>query len=403
MVETNSIDVILEFLKRNQFTRAEAALRSELNNHPDLNGLLKKLTLEEKGLGDTLEVENGDKPMVESGLSGPQVNLDVSKELIVKEIECGSGRNGAESKWKNDYTFGERSKSNDAVGTSDRNFTFSQGSEDTVLDLYSWKVKSSNGLVGVTKNDGVKDANNFPELQVSEKSRYHTGEVSESRKANFKTGESVISSSEKRDLWHGNASTANVETKYDVAQKSEPKELDQQVKATSAYMKENTSDLSWYKGKDSSSSDLLMDCSVKTVFPFSKGDVSNSYDSMICSDKSDAKRKAEVNDIRATIKEQVDEVGRALYFGRSQETADQKTLGSLSLALVAESQKEELPRLPPVKLKSEDKPLSLNWKENFERDGQIAKFTSIDSSLLIGSYLDVPVGQEISSAGMDLH
>ncbi|TYJ98842.1 Kinase domain-containing protein isoform 1 [Cucumis melo var. makuwa] len=399
MVETNSIDVILEFLKRNQFTRAEAALRSELNNHPDLNGLLKKLTLEEKGLGDTLEVENGDKPMVESGLSGPQVNLDVSKELIVKEIECGSGRNGAESKWKNDYTFGERSKSNDAVGTSDRNFTFSQGSEDTVLDLYSWKVKSSNGLVGVTKNDGVKDANNFPELQVSEKSRYHTGEVSESRKANFKTGESVISSSEKRDLWHGNASTVNVETKYDVAQKSEPKELDQQVKATSAYMKENTSDLSWYKGKDSSSSDLLMDCSVKTVFPFSKGDVSNSYDSMICSDKSDAKRKAEVNDIRATIKEQVDEVGRALYFGRSQETADQKTLGSLSLALVAESQKEELPRLPPVKLKSEDKPLSLNWKENFERDGQIAKFTSIDSSLLIGSYLDVPVGQEISSAG----
>ncbi|KAE8652486.1 hypothetical protein Csa_014212 [Cucumis sativus] len=399
MVDTNSIDVILEFLKRNQFTRAEAALRSELNNHPDLNGLLKKLTLEEKGLGDTLEVENGDKPMVETGLSGPQVNLDVSKELIVKEIECGSGRNGAESKWKNDYTFGERSKSNDAVGTSDRNFTFSQGSEDTVLDLYSWKVKSSNGLVAVTQNDGVKDANSFPELQVSEKSRYHTGEVSESRKANFKTGESVISSSEKRDLWHGNASTANVETKYDVSQKSEPKELDQQVKATSAYMKENTADLSWYKGKDSSSSDLLMDCSVKTVFPFSKGDVSNSYDSTIGSDKSDARRKAEVNDIRATIKEQVDEVGRALYFGRSQDTADKKTLGNLSLALVAESQKEELPRLPPVKLKSEDKPLSLSWKENFERDGQIAKFTSIDSSLLIGSYLDVPVGQEISSAG----
>ncbi|CAK9312326.1 unnamed protein product [Citrullus colocynthis] len=399
MVDTNSIDVILDFLKRNQFIRAEAALRSELNNHPDLNGLLKKLTLEEKSLGDTLEVENGDKPMVETGPTGSQINLDVSKELIVKEIECGSARNGAEGKWKNDYTFGERNKSNDAVGTSDRNFTFSQGSEDTVLGLYSWKVKSSNGVVGGSQNDGVKDANHFPELQVSEKSRYHTGEVSESRKANFKSGESVISSSEKRDLWHGNASTTNVETKYDAARKSEPKELDQQVKATSAYMKENTADISWYKGKDSSSSDLLMDCSVKTVFPFSKGDVSNSYDSMICSDKLDAKRKAEVSDIRATIKEQVDEVGRALYFGRSQDSAEQKTLGSLSLALVAESQKEELPRLPPVKLKSEDKPLSLNWKENFERDGQIAKFTGIDSSLLIGSYLDVPVGQEISSAG----
>ncbi|KAG7020063.1 pom1 [Cucurbita argyrosperma subsp. argyrosperma] len=399
MVDTNSIDVILDFLKRNQFTRAEAALRSELCNHPDLNGLLKKLTLEEKSSRDTLEVENGDKPMVENRLAGSQINFDVSKELIVKEIECGGGRNGSESKWKNDSVYGERNKSNEAVGTSDRSFTFSQGSDDTVLDLYSWKVKSSNGLSGVSQNDGVKDANNFPELQVSEKSGYHPGEVSESRKANFKTGESVISSGEKRDFWHGNSSTANVETKYDISQRYEPKELDQQVKAASAYVNENTADISWYKGKDSSSSDLLIDCSVKTVFPFSKGDVSNSYDSTICSDKLDAKRQAEVNDIRATIKEQVDEVGRTLYFGRSQDNAEQKTLSSLSLALVAESQKEELPRLPPVKLKSEDKPLILSWKDNFERDGQIAKFTSIDSSLLIGSYLDVPVGQEISSSG----
>lgn len=401
MVDTNSIDVILDFLKRNQFTRAEAALRSELSNHPDLNGLLKELTLEEKGLGDTLGVENGDKPMVENRLTGSRNNLDVSKELIVKEIECGSGRNGAESKWKNDSEFVERNKSNESVGTSDRNFTFSQGSEDTVLDLYSWKVKSSNGLVGISQNDGIKDTHNFPELQVSEKSRYHTGEVSESKKANFKTGEGVVSSSEKRDLWHGSASTGIVETKYDVSQKSESKELDQQVKTASVYMKENTADISWYKGKDSSSSDLLKDCSVKTVFPFSKGDVSNCYDSTICSDKLDVKRKVEANDIRATIKEQVDEVGRTLYFGK--DSAEQKTLTSLSLALVAESQKEELPRLPPVKLKSEDKPLSLNWKENFDRDGQIAKFTSIDSSLLIGSYLDVPVGQEISSSGMLLH
>ncbi|XP_023523459.1 uncharacterized protein LOC111787674 [Cucurbita pepo subsp. pepo] len=396
MVQSNSIDVILDFLKQNQFTRAEAALRSELSNHPDLNGLLKKLTLDEKSLGDTLEVENGDKAMVENRLTGSQNNLDVSKELIVKEIECGSSRNGAESKWKNDS--GERNKSNEAVGTSDRSFAFSQGSDDTVLDLYSWKVKSSNGPVGISQNDGFKDTINFPELQVSEKSRYHTGEVSESRKVNFKAGEGVVSSGETRDLWHGSGSKANVETKYDVSQNSEPKELDQQVKATSAYTKENAADISWYKGKESLPSDLLKNCSVKTVFPFSKGDVSNCYDSTICSDKLDTKRKTEVSDIRATIKEQVDEVGRSLYFDRSQDSTEQKTLTSLSLALVAESH-EEMPRLPPVKLKSEDKPLSLNWKENFESDGQIAKFTGMDSSLLIGSYLDVPVGQEISSAG----
>jgi hypothetical protein len=64
-----------------------------------------------------------------------------------------------------------------------------------------------------------------------------------------------------------------------------------------------------------------------------------------------------------------------------------------------EKQKEEYPRLPPVKIKSEDKPLTINWSEKFESDGLAAMLASADSSLLIGSYLDVPIGQEIKNAG----
>jgi len=52
-----------------------------------------------------------------------------------------------------------------------------------------------------------------------------------------------------------------------------------------------------------------------------------------------------------------------------------------------------------VKIKSEDKPLTINWSEKFEFDGLAAKLASADCSLLIGSYLDVPIGQEIKNAG----
>jgi hypothetical protein len=94
----------------------------------------------------------------------------------------------------------------------------------------------------------------------------------------------------------------------------------------------------------------------------------------------------------------VDEVGRTLFFGKSQESTEQKNLSGLGFSLVSDIPKEEFPRLPPVKLKSEDKP-SINWQETFERDGPSSKVISADNSYLIGSYLDVPVGQEINSSG----
>ncbi|RVX02692.1 Retrovirus-related Pol polyprotein from transposon RE2 [Vitis vinifera] len=279
--DSSSVDVILDFLRRNRFTRAEAALRSELGNRPDLNGFLQKLTLEEKadsGNVAGVEAANGD---------GSQAQGSGSKELvIVKEIECG-----------------ERNKppSGDATNMrSDKNFAFSKGSEDTVLDLYTWKFnadpyRNEGGSSGVsTKNNS--NSNSVLELQVYEQSRYRIGELSDAvASKDAKSGEEEIGfSGEKRGSWVGSSS------------------------------------------------------------------------------EKDGKRKAEMGGIRAAIKEQVDEVGRALYFGKSQGSSELKTISSLNFPLVLECQKEELPRLPPVKLKSEEKPLNISWEEKFEHEGCIS-------------------------------
>ncbi|XP_076947823.1 uncharacterized protein LOC143619885 [Bidens hawaiensis] len=108
--------------------------------------------------------------------------------------------------------------------------------------------------------------------------------------------------------------------------------------------------------KCNSSQKLWKDYSVKTVFPSPKGDASASY-----------------------------EVGSAF--------------GGLGFPVISERHKEELPRLPPVKLKSDDKPSSIVWEEKDQRDGTCSKTLNVDSSYLIGSFLDVPIGQEISSSG----
>ena len=62
---------------------------------------LQKPTLEdEDSLGNSVEGENGDKPVAKD--QGFSHNAsEVSKELIVKKIQCGTGGNGPESKWKN--------------------------------------------------------------------------------------------------------------------------------------------------------------------------------------------------------------------------------------------------------------------------------------------------------------
>ncbi|CAL5442544.1 unnamed protein product [Camellia sinensis] len=400
MAESSSVDVILEFLRRNKFTRAEAAFRSELNNRPDLNGFLEKLTIKEE-LGKLLEEENRGKATTENQGSSNQNTGEVSKELIVMEIEHGSGRNGSESKWKNSASVGERNKLNEPIGTSGKNFTFSKGLEDTVLDLYSWNFNPGNGPVDRYRNDHSINTNNLSEFQVTGQSKFHLAEVSDAGKANVKSGEEKSYAGEMRTSWLGSTSKASAESKNERNQASELKELDQLHKASGAPSRDNFVDNPWSRSNEptNSASELWKDCSVKTVFPLSKPDASTSFECAAIGDQKEGKRRAEISDIRAAIKEQVDEVGRALFFGKTQESSEQKNVSSLSFPHAYEIQKEELPRLPPVKLKSEDKELSVNWEEKFDRDGPGSKLTPADNTFLIGSYLDVPVGQEISSAG----
>ncbi|KAK6921366.1 Protein kinase domain, partial [Dillenia turbinata] len=366
MADTSSVDVILDFLRRNRFTRAEAALRSELTNRPELNGLLQKLALDDKDFGSNSN-QGGDG-------NGDKGENQVSKELIVKEIECGNGKIGSETKWKNS-----------GVGTSasDKSCTFSKGSEENLLDLYSWKFNPSNGPIDLYQSE----TNSSLDLQNPFQPRHRMAEVpsiASSSKANAKSGEDM-GSCEKRMSLVASTSKPNVELKYERNQASEVKELNQQQKITSIYAVDNFAD---------TSSDPWKDCSIKTVFPFSK-EQGVSYDG----DKKEGKKKAESSDVRAAIKEQVDEVGRALYFGKSQgDNSEQKSISSLGFPLTPEAQKEELPRLPPVKLKSDDK-LNINWEEKFERDEPGPKPSNADNSFLIGLNLDIPLGQEINSSG----
>ncbi|XVF12052.1 hypothetical protein REPUB_Repub08aG0081400 [Reevesia pubescens] len=402
MTEPSSVDVILDFLRRNRFTRAEAALRGELGNHPDLNGFLQKLTLEEKDSGK-VEGESRKKTVSESHGSGSRSSGDFSKELIVKEIECGAGRNGSESKWRNAASTGERNKPNEAKVTIDKSFTFSKNSEDAVLNLLQWNFNTSNGP-DLYKNDGFVSSTSFSELEKPYLSRYRTAEAPDTDKGNLKSGDEIAFPGEMKTPWLVYTSKANIDclSKYDKFHTSETKELDQQVKTGSAYLKENFADNSrWSTSEEptSSSSEMWKDCSVKTVFPFSKGDVSISYDAARASDKREGKKKADVLDVRSAIKEQVDEVGRALIFGKSHSSGEKKGINGLAFPPASDNPKEELPRLPPVKLKSEEKSLNVNWEEKYERDGSGAKLTGADNTFLIGSYLDVPIGQEINSSG----
>ncbi|KAL2243857.1 UNVERIFIED_CONTAM: putative serine/threonine-protein kinase dyrk2 [Sesamum indicum] len=410
MADSSPLDVILEFLRRNKFTKAEAALRSELGNRPDVNGILQKLRLDEKESGTrSSEAANGgivveeDRKIKATRHSGESLkelstssSADVSKELIVKEVECGTGRNGSETKWKSCGTIGEQSKVNEGVGTTDNNFTFSKDSDDTVLDLYSRKYGMSNGPVTLYQNDGGSaDENNFSGFHIPGKTRLKSAESLD--RINQKSSEDASFSGEKRMSWPGSVSNVSVRSKHD---KNEHMELDQQRKA-SMYSKDELDDNSRSRNDvpANPSSEHWKECSVKTVFPFSSGDTSTSHDTAVAVvDKKDGKRKSELNDIRAAIKEQVDEVGKALFLGKTQ-VAEPKDFGALEFHLASENQKEELPRLPPVKLKSEAKPFNIHWEEKYERDGLGPKILNADSAYLIGSFLDVPIGQEINPSG----
>ncbi|KAJ4962263.1 hypothetical protein NE237_022202 [Protea cynaroides] len=93
-------------------------------------------------------------------------------------------------------------------------------------------------------------------------------------------------SGEQGTPWLGSASTSksSFELKFDRSQTSERKELGQQYGPNPKYSKDRLMDGLWSKNEEpTQSSDLKKECSVRTIFPLSKGNPSTSYDSALAS------------------------------------------------------------------------------------------------------------------------
>nr|XP_043630111.1 uncharacterized protein LOC122601414 [Erigeron canadensis] len=397
-MEDSRVDVILEFLRRNNFARAEAALRSEIDKRPDLNGFMQGLSMEEKDSGGGL-LENVSR--AKAGAGGNEgKNSSVSDEVlkekhIVKEVERGTGRNGPDSKWEIASFDGEQNS--EPVGARNETFMFSNGSEDNLLDLYTWRFNPNNGYTDPCDDDDGIGTENAKEYEVSSQSKIHPSEVADIGRLHRKVAEETGSSGDAKVLLLGPVSNSKVNSVPII----EPKELNLQHPKKVAMSKDEFVDNPWSRNDEfkRSSSELWKDCSVKTVFPFPEGDASTSYNmtSRGVGEKEDGKRKTD--SIRAAIKEQESEIGRALYFGNTHGSNDPQAFVGLGLPITSDNHKEELPRLAPVKLKSAEKLSSLTWEEKHEHDGP-GQILSSDNAYLIGSYLDVPIGQEISSSGL---
>ncbi|XP_057812395.1 uncharacterized protein LOC131026530 isoform X2 [Salvia miltiorrhiza] len=404
MADSTPVDDILEFLRRNNFTNAEAALKCELGSRPDLNGVMDKLKLDSKeSSGSRLREEvNGakllgeDQQMRDSGRAlSESSSAEASKELIVKEVECEAGRYESERKWKSCGTIGEQSMVNASVGTSDKSFTVSKTS-DTVLDLYPWKYSTSNGPVTSNEHDdGSAGPNDFLGFEVSRKALFSAEDLDHGKDSS-KYGEDVSFPCERRMSWPVGTSKAGDEPKNE---KNELKEVGPRRKISGASSKDELAD-SISNASVRPSLDLWKDCSLKNVFPpFSGEDTSTSHGSASSNtNKTQGKKKRDPYDIRVSVKEQVDEVGRALYLQKAH-GVEPKVFGDLDFPLATENQKEELPRLPPVRLKSEDKSFNTHWEEKYERDGLGPKVLDTDDTYLIGAFLDVPIGRDINNSG----
>ncbi|XP_008787883.2 uncharacterized protein LOC103705802 isoform X1 [Phoenix dactylifera] len=357
----DSVDVVLEFLRKNRFAKAEAALRGELNSRPDLNGTLQRHLSEEKD-----EVGEDTGGVSKAGRQGTGMRSgEMSKEFIVKEIEVGGIGNGSESK--------KGSSSNQGQGTT---------------DLYPWNFGSANSASNSISRASGATANNFAELLISEEPRHHRGLLAlEKRNSALETDPDA--SAEQRISSIGGKSKTEIEVKPEVSQMSVSK-------AENTYSKDHLLDSLWLKSEEPSK-----DCSMKTVFPFPVDNASSSYDgaSGHGNDRKELNKKVESNDNIEVTKEQLDNVGRPCFSGKSQESTEQKNTKSFDLLHIGKNQREELPRLPPVRLKSEDKLVNLHLEEKVDHQASGTKLSGPDNTFMIGSFLDVPIGQDINSSG----
>lgn len=269
-----SIDLVLEFLRKNRFAKAEAALRGELtgrNGNPNL-------CLNPNPSSDPKKHETTVTPDEDDGLiATSNSSKDLSKEYIVKEIEVSN--NGSEFKHAMPFV--------------------NQG------DLYPYNYNISNNTM-----------EKFADLLISEERRIVRGKT------------------KLEDKCSNTNSNSNSLCERD---------------------------------------ELLNGCAVKTVLPFSGDNVNTASSSVFSDGRREGKKKGDANEGNSTV-------------------------DSFELPLIGVTQKEDFPRLPPVRLKSEDKLVSMNWEE--EKTVKPGLKKTEDNAFMIGSFLDVPIGQEISSSGI---
>lgn len=399
MENTGSVDVILDFLQKNGFSRAEAALRSELGNRPENNGF-QKLTFEERERGKKTLEENVEKIPVRNQETGSWNSCEVSNELIIKEIECGTNSHGKKSKWNSTTSTAEHRTSGEAARVTDKNFSFSKGSDDPVLSLCTWKYTQNNGSGDPCKSSSSMITSGPHELQSSSSSNFRVSESTNIGKVGLQP-DNDIAFPEKRLTWVSSSGASSTDIDCETNKPSDIEVVEKRKQIDSMKSKGSFADEMGSGNEEVPNSSLGQwnECTVKTVLSFSNMDFPTTSDSAVVSGTKEGPRKTDMIDIRASIKEQVDEVGRSLYLAKLHGICDKKDLDYSGFPLVSESQKEDYPRLPPVRLKSEDKPMSANWEERFDNNGPSLKLGSADSTYLLGSYLDVPVGQEISSSG----
>ncbi|KAL0908730.1 hypothetical protein M5K25_023237 [Dendrobium thyrsiflorum] len=348
----DSVNVVLEFLRKNRFSKAEAALRGEISSRPDLNGFLQKNCSEE----EEMRVESKSSALKQG---------EVSQEFIVKEIEVGNGSHGTKGKNGLQKNQGH------------------QFSESSMADLYPWNFTDIDSNANSVSNDNAVLTNNFSDLLISEEKRFGKASWVGNRKNSVL--ETKLDLTGKQSTSYG---AGSVELKPGINQASDSK-------GCGSYPKDHLLENPW-----STSEEATKECSVKTVLPFSYDNQYSSYDCTPgdADDRKDRKKKPSHRDCREGLKEQLVDIIRPY--------TSEVSLNDhiLDIPPVGDNHREELPRLPPVRLKSEDKLTNLNWEEKADPHGfggmhTRAMLNSADNTFMIGSFLDVPVGQEINASG----
>nr|CAB3498412.1 unnamed protein product [Digitaria exilis] len=344
---SENIDLVLEFLRKNRFAKAEAALRGELTGRGDSNGPTTQRRVAEPKEDDEQEDSVGSN-VGPKGTASVR-SADSSREFIVKEIDVGALPNGSDG------------RKGSGIG---------QPQENNMGDLYPWTFSIANST-----------AEQLAELLVSEEVPRH------------KRGAMMA---EKRDRGVGTEQPGPV-----LEQKVSFGRGKGKVDAAGTGRAEtNEQGHSRDKNLVPEKEEILNGCTVKTVLPFPGENPSSSYNGTHHeNERKEVKKSINADGVGKAVKGRLDEGNRQYYFEKSQDT-DLVADRCFDLQLVGDSQREELPKLPPVRLKSEDKLVNMNWEEKINHHGSGAKQSSAaDHAFMIGSYLDVPIGQEITSSG----